>query len=281
MTQTQSFSAAERTDLLARYYRALRSFRILEAQYEEADEWREAAIEPQLDETSAELQTLAARYRESVPVLALSRCPFTGGVWRHSFDPYGIDGLWWDADRPVRPEAEPLGGRYLCFTGAMQLVPPVEVAPITCRPGPEIPFVVPRLLNDTRVKAVISQVKVGPHTGYLVVYYASAIPLDVERTNDWGAGYATYRNTAGEMETSETYDDEVDYDFDIERWIDRGKLAWLDPADPQMNLRYDSSACPFTGLEGRRIPCRVRDGEIWWPEPGDLDDEDEEDSWAE
>src|SRR4051794_34893741 len=69
---------------------------------------------------STELRGLAEDYRRGVPVVPISRCPFTQDVLRHSFDFFGLDGLWWNYDDPVRP-VEDLLATYFALTGSVWL----------------------------------------------------------------------------------------------------------------------------------------------------------------
>lgn len=263
------FTADERSQMLAEYFDRLRRFKSLSRAYQEAEDRLEASIEPELDATTERLRQLTNWYRANVPTLELSRCPFTGAVWRHSIDSHGLDGLWWDYDKPARPLDEPLGGKHLCFTGAMRLAEPVENTPFESRPGPEIPFVVPRLLDAPFTKAVLSQVPVGRHTGYLVVYYSTQIPPDVLRTADWGTEYANWPNAAGEWEASDFYDSEDTQDSNLVPWLQSGRLLWIAPGDDELRLREGVEGCPYVGLSGRVIPCRIKRGRVWWPEPDD------------
>ena len=82
------FTEAQRRDLVTRYgalYRALNM----------GDETGEAA--------SIELLGVVREYEEGLPRLPLSRCPLTGEVQVHSFDPFGLDGPWWNFEAPARP----------------------------------------------------------------------------------------------------------------------------------------------------------------------------------
>jgi len=147
------------------------------------------ALLPQAEEdpeASLQLSALSQKYVEGLPRLLLSRCPFTKFELRHSFDPYGLDGLWWNYHDPARPLRERI---YTCqaITGAVTLVQPVEVFPFLAKPGPGIPYVLPHLLQAPDVLAVLSTLACGRHTAYCVAYYAPDERDGLNWPNDWGA----------------------------------------------------------------------------------------------
>jgi hypothetical protein len=211
------------------------------------------------------LHTLAAmqeEYEAHVPVLPLSRCPFTGRVVYHSIDPYGIDGLWWSYESPVRP-VESLPSRYLAFSGAMKIVLPVEYSPFVCKPGPGSPFVLPRILKNERVRAVISTLTVGRHRGFPVFYFADPVQGGTGVTNDWGMSFWQQYdpdNTPGWVAVTEN---EAEYDFDLEPWVLSGKILWIAPGDRTLTLRTGLADCPFTSLGGEEKNQRIQYGKVW------------------
>ena len=88
---------------------------------------------------------LREAYRAGVPFVGLSRCPISGEVLRHSLDIHGLDGLWWNSGNPIRPREE-RSKTLFAFTGAMTLNKEVEFTDFLVKPGPGVPFVIPKLL---------------------------------------------------------------------------------------------------------------------------------------
>ena len=220
---------------------------------------------PGTKESGDLLRTLAAmraEYETRVPVLPLSRCPFTGRVVYHSIDPYGIDGLWWSYESPVRP-VESLPSRYLAFSGAMKIMPPAEYSPFLCKPGPGSPFVLPRILNNEKVKAVISIIPVGNHRGFPVFYFADPVQESMGVTNDWGMSFWQQYDPAGTPGWKSVLENEADNDFNLKPWIRSGKLLWIAPDDRAMTLRTGLADCPYTGLSGEEKNQRIQYGKIW------------------
>ncbi len=208
---------------------------------------------------------LRRAYREKLPVLPLSRCPFTKAIYTHSIDPYGIDGLWWDYRSPNRP-LELLGGNIVAFTGAMRLGGPLELMPFLCKPGPGVPFVVPRMLQREGVRAVISSLPIGAHIGYIIVYFGNPAPDDLEGFNDWGTDDYQFESGPGRFGWNRVYATLSDYDFELDKWLISGELLWIAPDDTILTLREGIAGCPYVDLGGRRQPQLIQDGEVWYEE---------------
>jgi len=215
------------------------------------------------DQAGEELRRLAAEYEAGLPRLTLARCPFTALEMRHSFDPYGLDGLWWDAYSPQRPWLERL---YTCqaITGAVTLTQPVEWFPFLAKPGPGVPYVIPHVLSADPVRAVLYSLPVARHTAYCITYFAPDELDGVEWPNDWGTDrrWATGGSTGpGWYEAPE---DEASWDFNLRPWIQDGKLLWIAPGDENFRLRSGLEQCPYLDLAGERRMQRVCQGEVWF-----------------
>lgn len=208
------------------------------------------------------LAELRQQYRLHLPVLPLSRCPFTGQVVYHSIDTYGLDGFWWDYHDPIRLLTY-LPSALFSFSGALQLDGPVEKIRFLCRPGPGIPFVVPELIGADGVKAVINSLRIGSHTGYPVLYFADPVPPGIEPLNDWGADHWKRVDTRGSVHWNESVDIEDEYDFDLVPYLRSGKLLWISPDDRTMSLRSGLVGCPYVDLKGERRIQRIQYGKVW------------------
>lgn len=262
MASTSVFSMDERKRLLEESFTEVAKLRVLGAEYEKAEGQREKMIEIELDRSHARVKQLWREYEARLPVLEMSRCPFTGLPWTHSIDNLGLDGYWWSADKPLRPIREPLGGKYLCFTGAVKLAKEIEKAPFLVKPGPEVPFVIPRLLKNQPSKAVISSVAIGKHEGCAIVYFSPRLLPGVKPCADWGTNTHQQLNAVGGVIYEEVYDTEEDYDFELQPWIASGQVLWIAPGDTRMRLESSVAGCPYLEIEGRRKIVRIRDGQI-------------------
>ena len=213
---------------------------------------------------------LRQEYVAGVPVLAVARCPFTAQVLEHSIDPFDLDGLWWDHEAPARP-LEHLPATFFGLAGAVRLAEPVAVAPFLCKPGPEVPYVVLRVLQHQAVRAVLASVPVGRHQGYAIAYFASPMPGDLPRVNTWGSGEYGLVGPDGQWIWESEPENEGEFDYDLAPWISSGKLRWIAPGDAQLALRDAVEGCPYLGLPGRRSITRIQEGRVWWsqrPEGG-------------
>lgn len=201
--------------------------------------------------------------------LAISRSPLSGEVLEVDIDTSGIDQPWWDARAPL--SGDDLPEEVVSFTGAMRLdLARLGSAAFLAVPGPEVPFVHPALLDVPGVVAVVSQLMVGAHTGYPIVYFGApgvvTVPL---RLNRWGSNSYRYRTAGGAVVEGADHPYEGDWDYDLAPWVERGSLQWIAPDDASLTLRTGVDGCPYVGLVGRRAIARVQDGEAWWPDDVD------------
>lgn len=215
------------------------------------------------DPASARLvNDLEEAYIETVPASAIARCPFTSKLLVHSVETRGLDRPWWRYENPVRPIDDP-PETLVALTGAVRLArAQLETFPFLCKPGPEVPFVIPRLLESGATIAVISQVGIGPHQGFPIAYFAAAPhPTDIARFNDWGSDH--YESIDGWGSVSE---DSEPLDFTLAPWISAGRLRWIAPGDEAMELRDAVDGCPYLGLGGDRSFQRIQNGRVWEPD---------------
>lgn len=247
-------SDAERKALLAETFELMRRYR----RYQIYND-------PSVDGKSLtdRLSVMYERYREWLPRLPLSRCPFCDQIAARSFDPYGLDGLWWHYDLPIRALNEPRCPHFFAFTGAVQLdwerivdVPKVVLV------GPEVPFVVPRMLQGQPVRAVISSIAVGDNTAYPIFYFADPIP-DISRINDWGTSGYTFIKANGSSAWDEVVPDIGEYDFELAPWLDSSQVRYILPDDASLTLRSGAAGCPYLDLPGRRDLVFTQYGEAW------------------
>lgn len=203
-------------------------------------------------------------YAYRVPRLPLSRCPFTGEAVVHSIDHYGLDGPWWDYHAAPRM-AEALPPTYYALCGALRLGGPCEAAEALVKPGPEVPFVVPRMLDLPGVRAVVSHVRVGAHDAWPIFYFADPLPWGERRFNTWGRNLYFFRDEQGEVCWDQNLEDFEEMDFDLAPWMERGKLSWIAPGDADLRLQDTPDGCPYLGLDGRRGFLRMQYGQVWEP----------------
>lgn len=220
---------------------------------------------PAEDDNGRELMSLLVAYSAAVPRPRISRCPITGAVFARSLDTGGLDGLWWDYETPVRPNDD-LPPSLYAFTGAVNLDPVVEDTDFLVKPGPGKPFVVPAMLERSEVVAVVSQIAIGRHTGYPVCYFADPRPPG-SRFNDWGAGKYWFSDDDGTVWWDRVVEDSTPVDYDLQSWIERGKLQWIAPGDASFTLMSVVRDCPYLGLPGPEGFQRLQHGWVYAAEP--------------
>lgn len=210
------------------------------------------------------------QYLTDLPVVALSRSPLSGDLLEYAIDTAGLDGLWWNHGQPLRP-LQQLPVDFIGLAGALQVGSPVEKTPFEVRPGPENPYVVPRLLALPGVCAVISQVQIGSHESYAIAYFASHPEQVPNRINTWGMDFYEVVDNQGVLTWSCDGDiAALDRDFDLKPWIEAGKLLWIQPGDDSMTLRSYTQACPFLTLTGSHMDSTLFDGVRTEDEPDAL-----------
>jgi hypothetical protein len=207
------------------------------------------------------LDQVSHRYQELLPEVAVARCPHTGEPVRWPIDTYGLDGPFWDYLRPIRrvPAAQPR--TWLAMAGALRLAEPVAHPPFAVSPGPDVPFVVPRILRAPGVRAVIAQVPVGAHTGWAISYFGPA-PEGVPLVNLWGTNtYPVYRDGAWR---GWAWDRPrvAQWDFALADWVRTGALLWIEPGDASATLREGVAGCPYLDLPGTRRITVIANGAV-------------------
>lgn len=248
-TPHRAWSPRRRHELLA-HYAELRS------------RLRAAADAERRDRLAASLRLVRDEYRAGLPQRALSRCPHSGEVFTHSIDDHGLDGEWWNHEAAVRRPEKPLD-TFFALVGAVTVTGDVPNVPWLAFPGPDVPFVMPWVLEHDELIAVVSSLSVGELSAYAITYFASSPPADLDGVNTWGANeYVVHRpdGTTGWDARAERY---TQWDYDLAPWIEQGKLRWIAPGDDTLTLRASVDDCPYLDLPGERAPAFIEAGELW------------------
>ncbi len=201
-------------------------------------------------------------YADRLPRMVLSRCPFTGEPLKRVFDPFGLDGPWWHLlndikyDEPRAPEAFQVLLGAVAFHGRV----PDEVIE-EVRPGPDVPFVVPRLLDLPGMKAVIGRIDLATgDTAYPVAYFSTAEIEPILLHQTWCRKDYWFPTDSGDAGWSIANDV---FDFDLAPYLADGRLLWTDPADPDGRVLGPADGeCPFLDLDGDRQLQQVVAGEV-------------------
>ncbi len=254
------FTERERNNILQEYNLCREKVRSLQMNAEGKDP---TIVHAEISATEKRRSQLWNEYLSGLPRVPLSRCPFTGQIVLHSFDPYGIDGLWWNYDSSTRPLFEDLPATFCAITGALKLDKEIENTSFLVKPGPGVPYVIPRLLEYETIKAVLYSMHVGRHTGYAILYFTEFPITGVKWPNHWGLSYYSEGTGDGDFRWYESYDTENTLDYDLKPWIKSGKLLWITYEDKDMVLHSSLRSCPYLDLPGEREILRVQSGRYW------------------
>lgn len=192
------------------------------------------------------------RYRELLPDIVVSRCPFSNQLVHWPLDIVDVDGWFWFAFNPIR-RLDPVPHTWLLMAGAMRLDGAPAPAPFDRRVGPDVPYVYPEVLDHPDMRAVITQVRVGPHTGWPITYHCSVYrPRGIALEPVWGSDNYDVSQAPGRYAAWDDNWHSNRRDFDLKPWLDSGKLQWIAPGDDTATLRTGSADCPYLDLPGTR-----------------------------
>ena len=201
-------------------------------------------------------------YFHRLPRPVLSKCPHCGKPFRHSFDPYGLDGPWWWTDRFCTVKEPQDCGHFRVLQGAYALRgrDPKEVKE-GVEPGPAVPFVVPRLLRLPKMVAVIGKLAMANgDVAYPMVYFSTAkIPAD-DLYKEWGRNEYWFKDEKGH--SCWTIPNSK-WDFELKPYLENGAVRFVDLKGGKSASFLSGKKCAsFLGLEGERSPQVISWGEL-------------------
>jgi hypothetical protein len=204
------------------------------------------------------IDQLEAAYYDRLPRVVMSCCTCCGKPLVRTFDPMGLDGLWWHPDvttteLPTCPHFCVLGGA-VNYQGLSPLAGEVKIYP-----GPVIPFVYPRLLALPGVVAVISSLPMeNGYLAYPIGYFAEKRPPGEQLVAGWRHRHHEWHDQLGEYGSRFENDK---WDFDLRPWLEQGKIRWTAPGSDRTKLVDEPwQRCPYLDLAGERKPvCVYRD----------------------
>jgi len=253
------FTRDEWLDLLDQYFPAYKRWQDLDYQISVAGNSVPDDLTREYDLFDRQLADLRSRYEAGLPFLPVSRCPFSSQVVYHSIDPFGIEGLWWNYTAPVRP-MENLPVTFHAITGALRMKGPAGNAPFVCVPGPGVPYVVPEILGNEHITAVLSSLPIGNHSGYIIMYFSDTEGVLAPRPDSWGMNHWELLDRNGAYQWGEGSVGIYRAGFDLTQWIEKKKLLWIRPKDRTLALQSGIAGCPYLGFDGTRKLQRVRAG---------------------
>ena len=212
---------------------------------EESRAYVDSAAYRQARAAYAEMVAVEDEYFRRLPRIAVAPCPFCAQPLHRSFDPFGLDGLWWRSD--AQPD-EPAPCLHFCvLLGAVELAGPAPPRAFDVHPGSGVPFVVPRLLGHPEMTAVLSQLPMEGGVAYPIAYFAPKRPPVQALTASWARTnhvYTTQLGVHGWRAAGEVLD------FDLGPHLASGRLRWCVPGTGQLG----EGDCPYLDLPGERAP---------------------------
>jgi hypothetical protein len=201
-----------RNDIISNHKELLLQMRVIEVDVERSlkeknNDWR--LLEEGRNALNLQMEVLIDQYWDWIKPVVLSQCPLCKEDFKCLFDPVDLNGFYW-MDRTTRPRPQPSScSHFILMKGALNLNDlPVNGGLFACKPGPDAPYVIPNILNVPGVQAVIN-------------------PILME------CGYTYYSTCYFSTEPKEISNKEIDlpfndYNYDLQLWVQSGKLRVSD-----------------------------------------------------
>jgi hypothetical protein len=193
---------------------------------------------------------LLNQYYAQLPPAVFGRCPFCNALLEQVFDPWGLDGFWWQETLTGKCPKPSACEHFRVLTGALNLngQPPLG-GEAESYPGPEVPYVIPKVLElPTMVAVVASLAMTNGYTAYPISYFSYDQPPTPALAHPWRMTSCNYKGPTGAPAFSYKTDP---WDFDLSTWVAKGKVKWIEPGDRQNILKSaPADKCPYVDLKG-------------------------------
>jgi hypothetical protein len=206
------------------------------------------------------LSKLVDDYFGRLPLVTMSCCPFDRIPLIRTFDPFGLDGLWWRSD--ASPKEMPTCPHFCFVAGAVDFGGRKPLGgDFEGLLGPQAPFVIPSMLEKGGMVAVLSQLTMeNGYVAYPVAYFAERRPSPQELTAGWARTNYVYTTQLG---ISGWRIPNLTWDFELLPWLKAGKLRWCDPGSGNSVLSEASPVdCPYLDLTGKRVRMIVQNDRV-------------------
>ncbi len=201
---------------------------------------------------------LLNQYFARLPRYPFGRCPVCSVLLEQVFDPWGLDGFWWQEDSNGRCPEPSACEHFRVLTGALNLngKPPLG-GEAESHPGPEAPYVIPKVLEMPTMVAVIASLPMtNGYTAFPVSYFSKDPPPSPALANPWtrtSCSFIARNGRSGFMYKTDPWD------FELLPWVQKNKVQWIEPGDPQTILKSGRTArCPYVDLKGLRLQQEIR-----------------------
>lgn len=115
-----------------------------------------------------------------------------------------------------------------------------------------MPYVYPQVLGHPEIRAVITQLRVGPHTGWPITYHCSVYRPRGIIEPVWGSDHYDVVRAPGRYAAWDDNWELQQQGLRSETLAGGGKLQWIAPDDATATLRTGSADCPYQDLPGTR-----------------------------
>ncbi len=252
--KNSTFSASERDELVRKYWETWRNLSYPAI---------ESISDKEAEEIIAEKNRLIKEYAEHLPFVKAGRCPLCEAILEYPMDIMGLDGPWW-AKGPLAEYPRPQGCEHFrVLLGAIDFhgIKPAEAKPVEeALPGPGAPFVVPRMVELPTMKTVISSFRLPRgYTAYAIAYFSEEPLHGAFLHQPWAREAYQALDENGEYQGWTVANDL--WDFDLQPWVERGLLWWINPGDDSLTL-HQSGPFPYADTPGVRAPQLIKDGEL-------------------
>ena len=203
-------------------------------------------------------------YKNKMPIIEISCCPLCNEKLFYDIDVLGLDAPWWSKSFPPGDNPKHKTCKHFrLLTGAIDLHgrDPIESDLHPQReiyPGPGAPFVIPTILENPGMIAVISSFKSPQGDTYYAIAYFSP---------DWVHASQLYQPWA--RQATKVYDRDGNYegwtilnhpwDFDLQPYIEKKQLVWIPPDEEKI---VNSGTCPYVNLKGIQKPQIIKNGKV-------------------
>ena len=210
-----------------------------------------------------------ADYFDALPRVPMSLCPFTGQPLLKAFDPWGLDGFWWQERKLYNLIEPPAPETFRVLRGALNLNdrPPLG-GPAEAHVGPGIPYVIPRLLKMPTMLMVVSSLPMlNGYTAYPLAYFSTEVPMASSLVATWRCQTYSFTNSNGAPVWCMPSDV---WDFDLKPWVESNKVLWIEPGDPEMSIqRGNWEQYPFKSIQGDMVQQTIVEDRLSTSPPPD------------
>jgi hypothetical protein len=200
--------------------------------------------------TRERMYAAIAEYADRLPRVRLSVCPYCEQPLRRVFDPFGLDGPWWHVDVQAKYEEPVPCEHFRVLLGALYFGGRTPVEAISdVRPGPEVPFVVPKLLALPGMICVAGRLTLATgDSAYPLAYFSDQPTRAIDLHQPWLRTMFWFTDEDGSTGWSAS---NARLEFDLRRFVENGQFRWthLDQPANRVYVAADEP-CPFLNLPG-------------------------------